>query len=203
MTTAVEPTMRDLRQRFPAVFGRYDKPLKLGIFADVVAAFGPQVSPRRLQGLITGHTSRRAYLAAIAKGGARFALDGSAHGAITAAEQDNARQSLATLAQQEKDAREAVGQRAMFLKAVEGSGLNIEAYAAANGLELRHAHSLYDKATHERSLRRQQREALVAKYEASGLSAEAFSRQTGVRLKALNVAIEKIAQTRSRVSAAA
>lgn len=70
--TAIEkPTMKDLRRRFPTVFGKQCKPLRVGIFEDLVAAFGANVSRPRLSGLLKSHTNSRPYLEAIIRGGPR------------------------------------------------------------------------------------------------------------------------------------
>lgn len=70
------------------------KPLAIGIGPKLRAALS--LSHRQAHGVLAWWTHRPAYQAALAAGGARYALDGTEDGAVTAAEQETAQARLGT-----------------------------------------------------------------------------------------------------------
>jgi sRNA-binding protein len=76
---------------FPAVFaGKRPVPLAIGLDA-VLAVAWPDISKTRIGRFLSRYCGSRPYKLAIAAGGARYFLDGSADGEVTAAEQEHAR----------------------------------------------------------------------------------------------------------------
>lgn len=73
----------------PTLFEREaPKPLAIGVGAPLRAALG--LSVRQMRGLLAWWTGRYAYQVALAAGGARYALDGTPEGEISAADQETA-----------------------------------------------------------------------------------------------------------------
>jgi sRNA-binding protein len=73
-----------LRQHFPALFGGPARPLKLRIQADIQQRTPGVFSRQTLSAFLRRHTGSTAYLTAMARGGARFDLDGQAAGEVAA-----------------------------------------------------------------------------------------------------------------------
>jgi sRNA-binding protein len=70
--------------RFPQTFSRRaPKPLKVGVYADVLAALGDTVQPRDLQSALRAYTSNALYLRALTAGTPRIGLDGKPAGTVT------------------------------------------------------------------------------------------------------------------------
>jgi ProP effector len=72
-----------LRQRFPALFAGAPKPLKLRIQADIQEQAPGLFTKQALSAFLRRYTGTTAYLAAIARGGARFGLDGEPSGELS------------------------------------------------------------------------------------------------------------------------
>ena len=73
-----------LCERFPQAFSRHTpRPLKVGVYADVLAALGDAVQPRDLQSALRAYTSNARYLRALAAGACRVDLDGKPTGTVT------------------------------------------------------------------------------------------------------------------------
>ena len=70
-----------LCDRFPQTFNRNaPRPLKVGVYADVLTALGDAVQPRDLQSALRAYTSNARYLRALSAGACRVGLDGNAAG---------------------------------------------------------------------------------------------------------------------------
>src|SRR5271157_1787690 len=83
------------KRKFPAVFaGKRPVPLARGIDA-VLAAAWPDLSKTRIGRFLSRYCGSRPYKLAIAAGGPRHYLDGSADGEVSEAEQEHARKQLA------------------------------------------------------------------------------------------------------------
>ena len=73
-----------LCDRFPQTFDRNGpRPLKVGVYGDVLAALGEAVRPRDLQSALRFYTSNRGYLRALLAGACRIDLDGKPAGTVT------------------------------------------------------------------------------------------------------------------------
>jgi ProP effector len=99
-----------LREKFPQCFQRLDlpnrQPLKVGIRLDIVTAL-PELSPVAIGRAIGFYTAHVRYLRQCTEGCSRVDLDGQPAGAVTAAEAEHARNSLAQLAKRRKRAEPA------------------------------------------------------------------------------------------------
>ena len=73
-----------LCDRFPQRFSRNGRqPVKVGVYADVLAALGDGVQPRDLQSALRAYTSNARYLRALSAGAWRIDLDGNPTGTVT------------------------------------------------------------------------------------------------------------------------
>jgi ProP effector len=88
-----------LCERFPQTFNRNGpRPLKVGVYADALAALGDAVQPRNLQSALRAYTSNARYLRALSAGACRVGLDGNPAGTVTAEDEAVAKARLAELA---------------------------------------------------------------------------------------------------------
>ncbi|HEY7296537.1 MAG TPA: ProQ/FinO family protein [Xanthobacteraceae bacterium] len=88
-----------LCDRFPQTFSRRGpRPLKIGIYADVLAALGEAIEPRDLKSALRAYTSNAGYLRALSAGASRVGLDGSQAGTVTAQDEAVAKERLSDLA---------------------------------------------------------------------------------------------------------
>src|SRR6516165_8531031 len=73
-----------LCERFAQTFNREGpRPLKVGVYADVLAALGDAVQPRDLQSALRAYTSNARYLRVLSAGACRIDLDGKPAGTVT------------------------------------------------------------------------------------------------------------------------
>ena len=85
-----------LCERFPQTFNRNGpRPLKVGVYADALAALGDAVQPRDLQSALRACTSNARYLRALSAGACRIDLDGKPAGTVTAEDEKVAKARLA------------------------------------------------------------------------------------------------------------
>jgi ProP effector len=194
----VKLSVKDLRKRYPEVFGKAIRPLRVGILQDLVAIHGDRVTRHTLYALLAPYTNSPAYLAAVVRGGPRYSLDGTVSGQVTEDEQAGAKARLELLRQKaEADARARQG-RHTLLNAFEGSGLTRSEFAQKNAIAVAKLDSDLANAENERIARRAKRQKLVDRLEQSGLSLEAFAAQANVRLSSLKEAVKKVSVLRGQ-----
>jgi ProP effector len=88
-----------LCNQFPRTFScSGPQPLKVGVYADVLAALGDAVQPRDLQSALRAYTSNGRYLRALTAGTPRIGLDGKPAGTVTPEDEAVAKARLAELA---------------------------------------------------------------------------------------------------------
>jgi ProP effector len=91
--------IKSLCERFPQTFSRNGpRPLKVGVYADALAALGDAVQPRDLQSALRAYTSNARYLRALSAGACRVGLDGKPAGTVTPEDEAVARARLAEVA---------------------------------------------------------------------------------------------------------
>ena len=87
-----------LCERFPQTFNRGGpQPLKVGVYADALAALGDTVQLRDLKSALGAYTSNARYLRALSAGACRVGLDGNPAGTVTAEDEAVAKARLAEL----------------------------------------------------------------------------------------------------------
>ena len=85
-----------LCDRFPQTFNRNaPRPLKVGVYADALAALDDTVQLRDLKSALGAYTSNARYLRALTAGAPRIALDGKPAGTVTPEDEAVARARLA------------------------------------------------------------------------------------------------------------
>ena len=95
----IAAVIKSLCERFPQTFNRNGpRPLKVGVYADALAALGDAVQPRNLQSALRAYTSNARYLRALSAGACRVGLDGNAAGMATPEDEAVAKARLAELA---------------------------------------------------------------------------------------------------------
>ena len=88
-----------LCERFPQTFSRRGpKPLKVGVYADLLAALDGMVEPRDLKSALAGYTSSARYLRTLSAGASRIGLDGKPAGTVAPEVEAVAKGRLAELA---------------------------------------------------------------------------------------------------------
>jgi ProP effector len=88
--------IKSLCERFPQTFSRNGpRPLKVGVYADALAALGDTVQQRDLKSALGAYTSNARYLRALSVGACRVGLDGKPAGTVTPEEEAVARRRLA------------------------------------------------------------------------------------------------------------
>src|SRR5215471_480771 len=98
---AIGAVIKLLCDRFPQTFshhGQRRRPLKVGIYADLMAVLGDSVRPGELKAALRAYTSTGSYLRALSAGAPRVCLDGSLAGAVTSEDEAVATARLAELA---------------------------------------------------------------------------------------------------------
>ena len=92
----ISSVIKLLCERFPQTFSRRaPKPLKVGVYADVLAALGDTVQLRDLKSALGAYTSNARYLRALTVGAPRIGLDGKPAGTVTPEDEAVARRRLA------------------------------------------------------------------------------------------------------------
>ena len=95
----IRATIKLLYEQFPQAFcRRAPVPLKVGIYADTLAAVNGAVEPGNLKSALRAYTSNARYLRALSAGAHRVGLDGSPAGTVTAEDEASAKARLADLA---------------------------------------------------------------------------------------------------------
>jgi ProP effector len=95
----ITAVIKVLCEQFPQTFSRRGPlPLKIGIYADVLAALSGALEPRDLKSALRAYTSNAGYLRALSAGAPRVGLDGNEAGTVTAQDEAVAKERLSDLA---------------------------------------------------------------------------------------------------------
>lgn len=178
-------------QLYPEVFGSHIRPLKIGIANDLMAAH-PALPKKLMHTILGGHTRRVAYIAALAAGGPRYALDGTPSGEVTEQERSDARARLKTIRESKQENQLAEKARSQILKDYEANTLSFAEFAEHRGMSHDQLTSDPDKARHERARRHAARLKLVESYKSSGLDIETFAAKSGKSVAQVTRAINKL-----------
>lgn len=100
--------LKELHKRFPDAIDSFNpKPLKIGIFEDIIAAVASDPkwiwSETITQYAVRQHTRSKSYHKALVEGGARYALDGTQCGEVTDEEKEKSLLRLALYAKVEEE----------------------------------------------------------------------------------------------------
>jgi len=188
----VHPLLLRLADRHPRLFGPRPRPLKLGVFEDLVAAHSEALDPAELKAALGQHVRSSRYLQAVAEGQPRCGLDGEPvepaapehvlHAVMEMLRRRQARDPQAARAW-------ALGCLVQALQPVQAAGQDRADYLAQVRTQDPQALALVDEAWGELSARAAKREALRRAFQASGQSEEAFADMYGLDLAVVKDAL--------------
>ncbi|MDM7942138.1 MAG: ProQ/FINO family protein [Hydrogenophaga sp.] len=185
------PMLDQLAQSYPALFGEVFRPLKRGIFQDLLEAQPEVFDKDGLKTALALHTRSTRYLTAVASGQPRCDLSGQpvedlapehVHHALV--EVFRRRQGRAP-----QDLRPKLRQR--IEQAFEASGLGAEAYAALVQTRDEALNTLTQEALDAVVSRAARDAALLRAFEASGKTVEAFADMYGMGVADANRTLER------------
>jgi len=187
----VHPTLEKLAALYPQLFGAVFRPLKRGIFQDLLAAHPDAFEKEALKEALAFHTRSTRYLTAVAAGQQRHDLQGQA---VEAMAPEHVHHALLEVfrrrqARSAEDLRPKLRDR--IVQALEASGLGGEDYAQLVRGRDEAANALLDEALAVAAERRARDEALRRAFEASGASVEAFAAMYGLDPRAAAQSLER------------
>ncbi len=187
---AIQPVLEKLFELYPQLFGAEFRPLKLGIFQELLAAHPEHFQRESLKAALGFHTRSTRYLQCVAAGHKRHDLQGQPgedvapeHVYLTLLELFRRRQARAR-----EDLRPKF--RAQLMAAFEASGLTRQDYQARVQTGDAAATALLEEAFAEREQVLAKREALRRTFESSGKSADEFADMYGIDKRELAAAIK-------------
>ena len=182
----VPPALEQLAQLYPQLFGAVFRPLKRGIFQDLVAAHPDTFEREALKVALGIHTRSTRYLQSVAAGQARHDLQGQA---VEAMAPEHVHQALLEVHRRRQGRAGNSSSnnedllpklRARIVANIEASGLSREAYAERVRTRDEAANALLDEALAEMAAKTAREEALVRAFETSGKTVEAFADMYGM-----------------------
>ncbi len=192
----VHPLLHTLWELHPRLFGPRFRPLKLGIFEDLMARHPGTFEKDDLKQALGQHVRSSRYLEAVASGDMRCDLDGQPVEPVAPEHVQHAIMEVFRR-RQGKDAEKAgAWARARFAQAIEASGLERDAYLERVRTQDATTLSLIDEAFAELAGQAARREALVRAYRASGKTVEDFA-----EMYALDAALVRDALARAEAPA--
>jgi ProP effector len=180
----------------PELFGDEPRPLKRGIYEDLMAAHGEALSAEELKAALALHTRSTRYLNVLASGQPRRGLDGQAVEPVAPDQRFHAIVEVHRRRQQRspEDMKPQLQQR--IVRAFEGSGLGREAYAALVRGRDEAINAITEAALDEASTRIAREAALLRAFEASGQDLEAFASGYGMPTDEARRMLERARQRR-------
>lgn len=176
----VHPLLQRLWELHPRLFGARFRPLKLGIFEDLMARHPEAFQKEELKQALGQHVRSTRYLEAVANGDARCDLDGNP---VEPVAPEHVQHAIFEVfrRRQPRGAEQARGwARARLVQAIQASGLDRDAYLERVRTSDATALSLLDEAFAEIAEETARREALQRAYRASGRSVDEFAEMYGL-----------------------
>ena len=186
------PVLAQLATAYPALFGETPRPLKRGIYADLLAAQGEALDAEGLKAALALHTRSTRYLSSVAAGMARHDLQGQV---VEAMAPEHVLHALLEVhrrrqARSQEDLKPKLRQR--IVQAFEASGLSREDYAALLPSRDPAIRDLFDQALDEAAVRAAKDAALHRAYSASGLEPAAFADSYGLPVVEVQRMLERV-----------
>jgi len=202
----VHPALEQLAALYPHLFGAVFRPLKRGIFQDILAAH-PELFEREALKVALGlHTRSTRYLQSVAAGDKRHDLQGQP---VEAMAPEHVHHALLEVYRRKK-ARATEDLlpklRNRMIAAFEASGLTREDYTARVTSRDESANALLEEAFADWAARNAKDEALLRAFEASGQTLDAFADMYGLVPRTVGQQIERarrLAAARAQASGAA
>ncbi len=200
------PALEQLAALYPSLFGAVFRPLKRGIFQDILAAH-PELFEREALKVALGlHTRSTRYLQSVAAGDKRHDLQGQP---VEAMAPEHVHHALLEVYRRRK-ARATEDLlpklRNRMIAAFEASGLTREDYTALVASRDESANALLEEAFADWAARNAKDEALLRAFEASGQTLDAFADMYGLVPRTVGQQIERarrLAAVRAQQVAAA
>jgi ProP effector len=201
----VHPALEQLASLYPHLFGAVFRPLKRGIFQDILAAH-PELFEREALKVALGlHTRSTRYLQSVAAGDKRHDLQGQP---VEAMAPEHVHHALLEVYRRKKargteDLLPKLRNR--MIAAFEASGLTREDYTALVASRDESANALLEEAFADWAARNAKDEALLRAFEASGQTLEAFADMYGLVPRTVGqqiVRARRLAAARAQASVA-
>lgn len=185
------PVLDQLCTLYPVLFGDAPKPLKRGIFEDLLAAHPEVLEKDSLKAALALHARSSRYLTVIASGLPRHDLAGQPVEALTPEQVHHALIEVFRRrgARSPEDLRPKLRQR--ILKAYEASGLSPDAYITRVQGRDEEVNQLTRDALADASASAAREDALLRTFEASGKSINEFADMYGLHLLDANRSLER------------
>lgn len=187
----VHPALEQLASLYPHLFGAVFRPLKRGIFQDLLAAHAEVFEREALKVALGIHTRSTRYLQSVAAGDKRHDLAGQP---VEDMAPEHVHHALLEVYRRKKaratdDLLPKLRNRMMA--AFEASGLTREAYSALVMGRDEGANAILEAAFAEWSARNAKDEALLRAFEASGQTLEAFADMYGMVARTVGQQLER------------
>lgn len=187
----VHPLLQRLWELHPRLFGARFRPLKLGIFEDLMARHPGAFQKEDLKQALGQHVRSTRYLEAVAGGDLRHDLDGNP---VEPVAPEHVQHAIFEVfrRRQGRDAEAArTWARARLVQAIDASGLDRDAYLEHVRTQDAALWALVDEAFAELASQAARREALVRAFRASGQPLEAFAQMYGMDVALVSDALAR------------
>ena len=191
------PLLDQLAAWYPALFGAELRPLKRGIFQDLLEARESEIDKDALKLALSIHTRSTRYLTVVAAGLQRHDLQGQPVEAMAPEHVHHALLEVFRRRQMRAGEDLTAKLRNRIVQAFEASGLTREDYAERVRGRDDKANALLDEALAEAAARAAKDEALLRAFEASGQTPEAFADMYGLPARQAAQALERARQRRA------
>ncbi len=188
---APHPVLAQLATLYPALFGPTLKPLKRGIYEDLLAAQPGVLEAESLKAALAQHARSSRYLTVVASGLQRHDLNGQPVEALTPEQVHHALIEVFRRrgARSPVDLRPKLRQR--ILKAYEASGLSPDEYVQRVHSRDEVVNQITHDALADASARAAREDALLRAYEASGKDVNQFADMYGLHVLEVNRSLER------------
>ena len=176
----VHPLLQRLWELHPRLFGARFRPLKLGIFEDLMARHPGEFEKDALKQALGQHVRSSRYLESVASGDLRHDLDGKPVEPVACEHVQHAIMELLRRRQARDPQAARNWARARMVQAIDASGLDHDAYLERVRTQDATALELIDEAFAELAGQSARREAMVRAFRASGQEVEAFAEMYGL-----------------------
>jgi ProP effector len=197
-TADIQPVLEQLAGFYPHLFGAVFRPLKRGIFQDLLDAHPEVLQRETLKDALAFHTRSTRYLTAVASGQQRHDLQGNA---VEPMAPEHVHHALLEVfrRRQARGGEDLRGKlRDRIVQAFEASGLAREDYATLVRGRDEAANALLDEALAVAAERRAKDEALLRAFEASGgATVEAFAEMYGLDAREAARSLERARRLKS------
>jgi len=187
----VHPLLQRLWELHPRLFGARFRPLKLGVFEDLMARHPDEFKKDELKQALGQHVRSTRYLEAVADGDMRHDLDGHAVDPVAPEHVQHAIMEVFRRRQGRGAEAARTWAVARLVQAVQASGLAREAYLERVRTQDANALAMLDEAFAEVTAQSARREALVRAFRASGRSVDEFAEMYGLDAAVVREAVEQ------------